>query len=200
MSSSQSYHVPSAEDLSSRSVEVCTLGSSDPIYIWQAEHDLRVSFRLEPGAELEGFASKGGVYVHWASAIELDWLDLDRFETVPRSSDPAEEYAFRANLQLLGASWWPTIHDNLVADFWTWMEDGGQAGQREELRFIGVTPEGGDWVLADTGDSLLKGAGRIENVANMAKNFPEHGSKHPTNSSEVPSSRLSPNFPTETAT
>ncbi|KAL2172979.1 uncharacterized protein P884DRAFT_321020, partial [Thermothelomyces heterothallicus CBS 202.75] len=76
----------------------------------------RVTFGLGSGADVKGFPSRCGVYLHHCSAIELDFLGLDRFEVAARSWDPAKEDALCAKLQLLGARWWPSLEEHSGAE------------------------------------------------------------------------------------
>ncbi|RHZ53921.1 uncharacterized protein CDV56_106255 [Aspergillus thermomutatus] len=72
----------------------------------------QTSFGVGPGATVYGWPSKGGLYVFEACiAIELDFLQLDRFNTTLRSQDPAEEDAHCANMHLL-KSFAPTVLEN----------------------------------------------------------------------------------------
>ncbi|KAH6856358.1 hypothetical protein B0I37DRAFT_412287 [Chaetomium sp. MPI-CAGE-AT-0009] len=103
---------------------------------------LRVCFGMTSGAFVKGFPSKGGVYILNCSAIELDFLGLDRFETAWPSADPAEEDALCDKMRLLGPE--------------------------EKQRFIGVTLQGGLWVLeTDKLDSSNRQLGRIGNARDM---------------------------------
>lgn len=43
------------------------------------------------------------------TAVELEYLGLSRFESVPSSHDPADEDAFAMRLLSLGAQWWTDI-------------------------------------------------------------------------------------------
>ncbi|KAL2191539.1 hypothetical protein L209DRAFT_748087 [Thermothelomyces heterothallicus CBS 203.75] len=96
---------------------VCNLRCPPPsCSVKRQEDDLRVTFGLGSGADVKGFPSRCGVYLHHCSAIELDFLGLDRFEVAARSWDPAKEDALCAKLQLLGARWWPSLEEHSGAE------------------------------------------------------------------------------------
>ena len=125
---------------------------------------LRVRFGTEAGAYVKGFPSKGGVYILVCSAIELDFLGLDRFETALPSTDPAEEDELCAKMRLLGALWWPSLEKYTTA---LWKQNLGDEPELKE-RFIGVMPQGGVWVLeTDWEDSSKRQLGRIKNARDM---------------------------------
>lgn len=124
----------------------------------------RVCFGMTSGAFVKGFPSKGGVYVLSCSAIELDFLGLDRFEIALPSADPAEEDAFCIKMRLLGAVWWPSIEKSKPS----WRDKLMGLGPVEKQRFIGVTLQGGVWVLeTDMLDSSNRQLGRIGNARDM---------------------------------
>lgn len=63
--------------------------------------------RYELGYDIVAcWPSTGGVWVKKLSPVEMQYLGVDRFADTERSTDPAEEDAFCAKLQRLGASWW----------------------------------------------------------------------------------------------
>jgi hypothetical protein len=142
-----------------------THGGPLAVHEQRPEDDLRVSFLAKAGAVVRGFPSTGGVYIHSCSVMELDFLGLDRFETAPRSSDPAEEDDFCARLQLFGAVWWPSVADKDEAHAWAALRHPND--RKSKIRFIGVE-QGGVWALEiDRREGVEKGVGRIENAMTM---------------------------------
>ncbi|KAM7205919.1 hypothetical protein V8F33_000749 [Rhypophila sp. PSN 637] len=143
--------------------------------------DLRVSFDATQGASVKCFPSKGGVYEHHCSTMELDFLGLPRFDTLPPSSDPEEEDALCAKLLHLGAEWWPSLPAKYAYEGAMNYPPGsgpepppGVNSLRHEKKiyFFAVTSEGGLWALAvDKEEGTKKGLGRIENSANMEEKY-----------------------------
>ena len=120
---------------------------------------LRVHFGACAGATVKGFPSTGGVYRLSCSVMELDFLGVDRFETAPRSLDPAEEDSFCAKMRLLGARWWPSMDAYRNAE-----------SRTERVHYIGVGPQGGVWALESVEADFWedsRGLGRINNARNM---------------------------------
>jgi hypothetical protein len=71
----------------------------------------RLAFGSGPGARVVAYPSKGGMDVLDAlNGLDLDFLGLDRFKTVQRSQDPAEEDALCVKMRRLGAVWWKINH------------------------------------------------------------------------------------------
>lgn len=132
---------------------------------------LRVSFGANAGGFVRGFPSEGGVYELHCSAIELDFLGLDRFETAQPSGDAAEEDALCAKLRLLGAEWWPSLRASKKAWSLEIQHQGSLSTQRYELdrlRFLSVASNGGVWALeAGEDECSRRQLGRINNARDM---------------------------------
>lgn len=121
----------------------------------------RVSFGIGPGATVQAWPSKGGFYTHHCSVVELDFLGLDRFETVPGTCDPTEEDALSANLRKLGAVWWRTLDD--------WVRKNmGLPELTVRKVYAGWPAAGGVWVLeTNYRDVYDRDLGRIGNARDM---------------------------------
>ncbi len=131
------------------------------------ELNLRVRFGAGAGAFVHGFPSTGGVYMLSCSSMELDFLGLDRFETATPSSDPAEEDLLCAKMRLLAPEWWPSLDAYNRAD---WHDFRHQERNPWDVmvRFIGVAPQGGVWVLEMGEEECSKRQlGRINNARDM---------------------------------
>ncbi|KAL1961787.1 hypothetical protein VTN77DRAFT_1037 [Rasamsonia byssochlamydoides] len=131
----------------------CTLLDPEPHF--------RTKFGLGPGTTVYGWPSKGGLYVlESCNGVELDFLQLDRFNPTPSSLDPAEEDAHCANMRKLGATWWQSEEAyviNALGDY-----------SPQQVLIIGWPPGGGVWVLKTTYfDAIKKGVSRIKNAFNM---------------------------------
>ncbi|EHK20980.1 uncharacterized protein TRIVIDRAFT_69992 [Trichoderma virens Gv29-8] len=130
----------------------------------------RARFGRGPGVSVLGWPSKGGVYVlEQCFAVELDFLQLDRFQDTPPSSltgfdADIEEEAHCNRMRQLGATWWrsefhwkmglitESVYPNLDITF---IKIGWPAG-------------GGVWVLNITDDEAFhRGAGIIYNAYDM---------------------------------
>lgn len=171
--------------------------SEDSYVLSHPGDDLRVSFDTTFGASVKCFPSKGGVYVSHCSPMELDFLNLPRFDTVPPSSNPAEEDAFCTRLQPLGAGWWPSIATKHAYENSKKLDPSfgltplvKPVQHKDKVHFFGVTSEGGVWALAvDRDEGLKKGVGRIENAANMeekCREIEKFGGVFYTNSMDCP--------------
>jgi len=105
------------------------------------------------------------------SAMELEFLGLDRFETALPSADPAEENSLCARMRLLGSEWWPSLEAYNRA----WRQDFQNRGrgcmqqhQEETVRFFAVASQGGVWVLeAGEQECSNRQLGRINNARDM---------------------------------
>lgn len=119
---------------------------------------------MTSGAFVKGSPSKGGVYIPSRSAIELDCLGLDRFETALPSADPDEEDALCAKMRQVGAVWWSSIEKSTGS----WEDDFVGLRPEKKQRFIGATLQGGVWVLeTDLLDSSNRQLGRIDKARGM---------------------------------
>jgi len=105
------------------------------------------------------------------SAMELEYLGVDRFETALPSADPAEEDSLCARMRLLGPEWWPSLEAYNQA----WRQDFQNQGrgcmqqhQEETVRFFAVASQGGVWVLeAGEKECSSRQLGRINNARDM---------------------------------
>ncbi|KAH8803508.1 hypothetical protein F5884DRAFT_683208 [Xylogone sp. PMI_703] len=129
------------------------------------EPECRTDFRSDAGTLVQGWPSKGGIYVlSNCYAVELEFLGLDRFQPTPRSEDQAEEDAHCDQMRRLGAKWWSSRDD--------YIRHAMEIPSRDSLMlFVGWPSDGGVWVLKTTRrDALLvKGIGRIHNALNMTE-------------------------------
>ncbi|KAH8811546.1 hypothetical protein F5884DRAFT_854887 [Xylogone sp. PMI_703] len=123
--------------------------------------NMRAYFGSEAGAYVRGWPSKGGVYIFSAAdGVELDFLQLDRFNTTPRSYDPMEEDAHCDRMRKLGATWWRRE--------WDHMKDSLQVPSRSPILIVGWSTGEGVWVLKRTSfEAKTSGVGRIHNALNM---------------------------------
>lgn len=128
-----------------------------------AQNNDRLFFGSGPSNTVYGWPSYGGLHVlDDCSAVELDFLGLDRFVESSRSQDPEEEDAHCAKMRKLGASWWPSHKHYAMKDVFS--------GQRPEDRqlIVGWPGGGGVWVIDTTlGDSGDRGLGRVKNAHDM---------------------------------
>ncbi|KAK1241804.1 hypothetical protein MKX07_007627 [Trichoderma sp. CBMAI-0711] len=136
------------------------------------ENRSRVSIGAGPGAVVQGWPSKGGVYIlEDCFGIELDFLKLDRFHSTPQPypSGPdaaTEEEAHCNRMRQLGAVWWESeeqwVEEKLVKPL--------EPALRRAQRFVkvGWPAGGGVWVLDITeDDAMTRGAGIIYNAHDM---------------------------------
>lgn len=122
----------------------------------------RTSFGAGPGTLVFGWPSKGGLYVlRGCGGVELDFLQLDRFNVTIRSQNPAEEDAHCANMRKLGATWFESEEAFLLSAL--------QHSRPDRLvLFAGWPLAGGVWVLKTTyAEASSRGLGRIKNALNM---------------------------------
>ncbi|ETS03818.1 hypothetical protein M419DRAFT_74787 [Trichoderma reesei RUT C-30] len=136
------------------------------------ENRTRVSIGAGPGALVQGWPSKGGVYMlEDCVGIELDFLKLDRFRKTPQP-DPsgpdaaAEEEAHCNRMLQLGAIWWESGEEWLVRK----LMEPNEPDLRRAKRFIkvGWPAAGGVWVLdLKEDDAITRDAGIIHNAHDM---------------------------------
>jgi hypothetical protein len=126
--------------------------------------EFRTDFGSGSGTLVSGWPSKGGIYIlQNCGGVELEFLDLDRFEVTPRSEDQAEENAHCDRMRKLGGTWWRYRDD--------FIRHAMNSPTRDDLVFFAGWPlQGGVWVLKTTWlDAAKMGAGRIRNAFNMAE-------------------------------
>ncbi|PGG99366.1 hypothetical protein AJ79_08560 [Helicocarpus griseus UAMH5409] len=61
--------------------------------------------------------STGGIWVSSLHPVEVQYLSIDRFSVVERSSEQEEEDRFCQMLRIFGASWWDLSPDRITYDF-----------------------------------------------------------------------------------
>ncbi|KAL2130369.1 hypothetical protein VTI74DRAFT_6551 [Chaetomium olivicolor] len=135
----------------------------------------RVSYGSTAGALVFGWPSKGGVYVHRASAVEIEFLGYERFKPVHRPSqtdpDGAADEESHCNkskapyptLRQLGAVWWESED--------AWFTDQRRVRSppfTKNFLSTGWPVGGGVWVLSTTARiAAEKHAGMLLNAYNM---------------------------------
>jgi hypothetical protein len=122
----------------------------------------RTSFGAGPGTSVYGWPSKGGLYVLAScDGVELDFLQLDRFNVTSRSQDPAEEDAHCANMRKLGATWFESEEAYILSAL-------QRSRPQKRVLFVGWPSTGGVWVLKTTyTEASSRGLGRIKNALSM---------------------------------
>ncbi|KAH6617399.1 hypothetical protein F5144DRAFT_498981 [Chaetomium tenue] len=138
--------------------------------VWWAR--VRVSYSDGPGASVYGWPAKGGIYVHTASAVEIEFLGFDRFSPVPHPSpnNPSaapDEEAHCNKMRQLGAVWWKSEY--------AWSEDGLTVHHTpppdppNSFIVTGWPTTGGVWVLSTTkGEAIEKGVGVLSFVKEVS--------------------------------
>ncbi|KAI1385434.1 uncharacterized protein F4822DRAFT_413020 [Hypoxylon trugodes] len=136
-------------------------GNDDDFLIVLDRPQFRTQFGVRSGAAVRGYPSYGGIYARHCTAVELDFLGLDRFHIAMRSLDQEEEDAHCNNMRRLGATWWES-------------EDAYRRNamdpdkSNDPVTFVGWPPGGGVWVLRTThDDATARGIGRINNCHTM---------------------------------
>ncbi|KAI1103048.1 hypothetical protein F4804DRAFT_311372 [Jackrogersella minutella] len=136
-------------------------GNDDDFLIVLDRPQFRTQFGVRSGAAVRGYPSYGGVYILHCTAVELDFLGLDRFHIAMRAVDQEEEDAFCNNMRRLGATWWES-----EAAYRQKAMDPDRSG--EPVTFVGWPPGGGVWVLRlPHEDATTRGVGRINNCSTM---------------------------------
>ncbi|KAI2616837.1 hypothetical protein GGR54DRAFT_609023 [Hypoxylon sp. NC1633] len=121
----------------------------------------RAQFGVRSGAAVRGYPRNGGMYVLHCSAVELDFLQIDRFHIAMRSLDQDEEDAFCYNMRRLGATWWESEEAYIRKSM-------DPNKYYDPVAFVGWPAGGGVWVLRTThGDASERGVGRINNAQTM---------------------------------
>ena len=91
--------------------------------------------------------SVGGIIVNThVSSVELDFLNLPRFQSAPRSSNASEEDEFCRQLRRTGAKWWSS-HGDFIEAVNSRLRP-TSAKEREAL-ILGWPKDGGVWVLKE---------------------------------------------------
>jgi hypothetical protein len=121
--------------------------------------DVDIPFEEEPTERVELISladwnrvmcwpSIGGIIVNWhVTSVELDFLNLSRFEASPRSSNADKEDAFCRLLRRTGGKWW--------SDYWDFMQAVDakmrpmSAKEREAL-LLGWPEDGGVLVMRES--------------------------------------------------
>ncbi|KAK4152839.1 CheY-like superfamily [Chaetomidium leptoderma] len=170
MGSSQSVTISSASSIQERP-ERTEIPARPVTACYPEEPKLRVCFGTGAGGFVQGFPSNGGVYMLSCSAMELDFLGLDRFETALPSADPAEEDSLCAKMRLLGPEWWPSLEACNKAGWQDFLHQGQHSLEHyreERVRFFGVASQGGVWALETGGEECSsRQLGRINNARDM---------------------------------
>jgi hypothetical protein len=164
---------------------------SGPLRI-EGESSWRVSFGYGPGASVRGWPSKGGVLsLDDCLSVELEFLGLDRFKEVKRPqktpSAEADEEAHCKRMRQLGATWWPSDHDESM---W-WLLNPEQSWPHEKpVAYFGWPAKGGVWALNMTLISAGQmGAGKIYGATTMeerCKILEDLGAVHYANPEDCP--------------
>ncbi|KAI1399294.1 hypothetical protein F4819DRAFT_465535 [Hypoxylon fuscum] len=121
----------------------------------------RTQFGVRSGAAVRGYPSKGGIYVLHCYAVEMDFLQLDRFHIAMRSPNQKEEDIHCFNMRKLGATWWESeeAYARRAMEF---------DRSKNPVTFVGWPASGGVWVLRTTnGAASERGVGRIHNALHM---------------------------------
>lgn len=101
--------------------------------------------------------------------MELDYLDVDRFNTVKRSSNQFEEDLFCQELRKLGASWWALPPEWPEYTIWCETITACIDPKIRIGREVGFTKDGGVWVLNTSNgwDSFPAEIGGLYNALTM---------------------------------
>lgn len=129
--------------------------------VWNLE-DLTTRHEL-PGT-IRCYPSTGGIIVApHVSAVELDFLGLDRFNGCNRSLNQEDETAFCRKVVQVGGKWWKSDKDRLEA------HTGARAMTEEEraVRFFCWPTGGGVWVLKIKQWESVEDESRIQNALSM---------------------------------
>ncbi|KAI0122404.1 hypothetical protein F4814DRAFT_208435 [Daldinia grandis] len=149
-----------AADAQSRNL-IYDSGEEDDYLMVFDKPQFRTQFGVGPGAAVRGYPSYGGIYVLHCTAVELDFLNLDRFHIAMRSLDQTDEDTHCGNMRKLGATWWES-EDAYRRNFMS------PDRYNQPVVYVGWPASGGVWVLRTThGDASSRGIGRINNTYNM---------------------------------
>ncbi|KAJ5086516.1 hypothetical protein NUU61_007823 [Penicillium alfredii] len=113
------------------------------------------------------YPSSGGIWMAELGPLELQHLNINRFESTERSWNQADEDKFCDQLRPFGGSWYTQSADDL------WV--GGECHELHEFepalsihRQIAFPENGGVWVLAIEGDALFPpGMATVRNALTM---------------------------------
>ncbi|KAH9211335.1 hypothetical protein DL95DRAFT_392515 [Leptodontidium sp. 2 PMI_412] len=93
------------------------------------------------------YPSVGGFIVNeHITSVELDFLNLSRFEKTPRSSDPDEEDMFCRQLRRTGARWWDSYYS---WDLVVVQKSAPMSAKEREALVLGWPEKGGVWVIRE---------------------------------------------------
>ncbi|KAK1982282.1 hypothetical protein LZ30DRAFT_539212, partial [Colletotrichum cereale] len=133
-------------------------------------------FGLGPGTRVQGWPSKGGVYIiRDCIGLELDFLEVDRFKPALRSDDQAQEDVHCARMRQLGAEWWKS--DQALAYAELFGDD--RNDHLQDLVIIAGWPDsGGVWVptkpretAAEMGTGMIRLARDMDERCHLIKEF-----------------------------
>ena len=65
------------------------------------------------GCTVYGYPSSGGALIKEADLVDMQFLQLDRFRPVQRSSDPIKEDDFFSRMRKVGATWWADEQESI---------------------------------------------------------------------------------------
>ncbi|OHE91503.1 hypothetical protein CORC01_13199 [Colletotrichum orchidophilum] len=136
------------------------------------EKHYRTSFGPRSGTVVRGWPSHGGLFfLGDCVGVDLDFLQLDRFEAALRSEDQAEEDAHCKRMRMLGAVWSESEYPRELEDPFNF-GDYPINSRRSDLVIAGYPAAGGVWVLRTfEADGLKKGLGRIKNAKDMQERY-----------------------------
>jgi len=128
-------------------LSLSTLGESNTVICWPSIGGIIIKTDLTP--------------------IELDFLSLPRFSSVPRSDNAAAEDAFCRRLRLTEAKWYKN-HWDYVGTHELFLRP--PTSSEEEILHLGWPEKGGVWVMrqVDRGDSW-EGMWRMRNAYTMTE-------------------------------
>ncbi|EXF79308.1 hypothetical protein CFIO01_02043 [Colletotrichum fioriniae PJ7] len=132
------------------------------------EKKYRTSFGLRSGTAVRGWPSHGGIFfLDDCVSVDLEYLQLDRFEPTLKSEDQAEEDAHCLRMRMLGAVWFDSEYPHELEDYSS-LGDYPISSRRSDHVIAGHPATGGAWVLRifeEDGPRL--GVGRIKNARDM---------------------------------
>lgn len=115
---------------------------------WDPEPTQRVVFKRLGQNKVMCWPSVGGIIIgDHLSSVELDFLNISRFESVQRSYNITEEDAFCMQLRKTGGKWWQNHNDYLAA---TLYRSRGTTAAEKEALILGWPEKWGVWVRRET--------------------------------------------------